>query len=127
LAEAQAAIGNRLALGTIVEAEALARHSGALYGLAEVQRREGIVMRKLRPDDAAVAEAAFRRALETAQSQAARFWELRAARDLASLLIDQGKQREAADLLGLIHAAFTEGFDTPDLIAAKALLDELDR
>lgn len=30
-----------------------------------------------------------------------------------------------ADLVGSIHSWFTEGFDTPDLVEAKALLDDL--
>ena len=38
---------------------------------------------------------------------------------------EQGKRAEARDLLGPIYNSFTEGFDTPDLKDAKALLDEL--
>jgi predicted ATPase len=38
---------------------------------------------------------------------------------------DQGKRREARDLLALVYGWFTEGFDTLDLKEAKALLDEL--
>jgi hypothetical protein len=37
----------------------------------------------------------------------------------------QGKQHEARKLLGEICDWFTEGFDTPDLKEAKALLEEL--
>ena len=71
------------------------------------------------------AEAAFRRALEIARAQAARSFELRAATGLAQLLRDQGAQREARDLLGPLFGWFREGFDTADLVAAKALLDSL--
>jgi predicted ATPase len=60
-----------------------------------------------------------------AQQQSARFWELRAALDLARLWCDQGKRTEARDLLAPIYGWFTEGFDTPVLQDAKALLDEL--
>ena len=43
---------------------------------------------------------------------------------LARLLRDQGKRAEASDRLARIYAWFTEGFDTRDLIDAKAMLDE---
>lgn len=125
LAEAQAAAGNILALETIAASEELARRSGALYELAEIQRREGVILQRLRPGEGAAAEAAFRRALATARSQNARFWELRAARGLARLLGERGERRQAADLLAPVHDGFTEGFDLPDLRQAKALLDEL--
>ena len=52
-------------------------------------------------------------------------WELRAATSLARLWRDQGRTREAHDLLAPIYGWFTEGFDTSDLKDAKALLDEL--
>src|SRR5882724_7889515 len=65
------------------------------------------------------------RALRTAQKQGARLWELRAATSLARLWCDQGKRTDARDLLAPIYRCFTEGFDTPDLKEAKALLEEL--
>jgi predicted ATPase len=52
-------------------------------------------------------------------------WELRAATSLACLWRDQGKRTEARELLAPIYNWFTEGFDTPVLQDAKALLDEL--
>jgi predicted ATPase len=50
---------------------------------------------------------------------------LRAAASLARLRRDQGRRAEARDLLAPVYGWFTEGFDTPDLKEAKALLDEL--
>ena len=44
---------------------------------------------------------------------------------MARLRRDQGKLNEARDLLAPVYGWFTEGFDTPDLKQAKALLDEL--
>ena len=44
---------------------------------------------------------------------------------LSRLWQDQAKPREASQLLAPIHDWFTEGFDTADLIDAKALLNEL--
>jgi predicted ATPase len=50
---------------------------------------------------------------------------LRAAVNLARLLADQGWRDEAREALAPIYGWFTEGFDTPDLREAKALLDGL--
>jgi predicted ATPase len=71
------------------------------------------------------AEDSFRLAVTVAQQQNAKFWELRAATSLARLWRDQGKRAEASDLLAPIYGWFTEGFDTPVLQDAKALLDQL--
>jgi predicted ATPase len=55
----------------------------------------------------------------------AKSWELRAAIDLARLWQGQGKTDQATELLAGVYGWFTEGFDTPDLKEAKALLDQL--
>ena len=52
--------------------------------------------------------------------------ELRAATRLARLWQRQGKVAEARTILGDLYGWFTEGFDTPDLRDARALLDSLD-
>ena len=44
---------------------------------------------------------------------------------LARLWAEAGRAAEARELLAPIYGWFTEGFDTPDLVEAKALLDEL--
>ena len=44
---------------------------------------------------------------------------------LSRLWKEQGKQEEARQMLAKIYDWFSEGFDTPDLIEAKALLEEL--
>ncbi len=67
----------------------------------------------------------FNKAIEIAQSQQAKSWELRASVSLARLWQSQGKNEEALTMLSEIYDWFTEGFDTHDLIEAKALLDEL--
>jgi predicted ATPase len=71
------------------------------------------------------AEALFGQALEIARRQEAKTFELRTATSLARLWQRQGKRAAARALLAPLTAWFTEGFDTPDLIDAKALLDEL--
>jgi predicted ATPase len=74
---------------------------------------------------AAAAEDHFRRALDWARRQGALSWELRAATSLARLLRDRGRSVDAIAVLQSAYDRFTEGFDTADLKAAKALLDAL--
>jgi predicted ATPase len=71
------------------------------------------------------AEGYFLKAINIAQHQQAKSWELRASTSLARLWQQQGKQKEAHSLLADIYGWFTEGFDTKDLQEAKALLAEL--
>ena len=51
--------------------------------------------------------------------------ELRACTSLAYLWLDQGKRNDARDLVEPTYSWFTEGFDTPGLKQAKALLHNL--
>ena len=44
---------------------------------------------------------------------------------MARIWRGQGKRDEARELLAPVYGWFTEGFDTADLIAAKALLEQL--
>jgi predicted ATPase len=64
-------------------------------------------------------------AIDVAQAQCAKGWELRTTILTARLWCEQGKRTEARDLLAPMYSWFTEGFDTLDLKEAKALLDEL--
>ncbi len=77
-------------------------------------------------DNAAEAESCFRQAIAIAQNQSAKSWELRTATSLARLWQSQGKRDEARELLAPVYSWFTEGFDTADLIEAKAFLVELE-
>ena len=67
-------------------------------------------------------ELEFERSLSLARRQGARAWELRASVSLARLVAD-GKAARVRRVLGPVYEGFTEGFDTPDLEEAKALLD----
>jgi len=75
--------------------------------------------------DRIMAEESYRQALAIATQQGARTFELRGATVLARLWRDEGKRTEARNLLAPVYNWFTEGFDTPVLMEAKALLDEL--
>jgi class 3 adenylate cyclase/predicted ATPase len=91
----------------------------------EVNRIAGELALMAPAPDPAKAEAYFERALDVARAQQAKSWELRTAMSMARLRRDQGKQREAHDLLASIYGWFTEGFDTLELKQAKALLGSL--
>jgi class 3 adenylate cyclase/predicted ATPase len=101
-----------------------ANETGVRSWDAEFYRLRGELLLARDPTDAD-AESAFHRAIDTARAQNAKSWELRAALSLSLLWRGHGKRDEASQFLSGIYGWFTEGFDTPDLRAAKALLDEL--
>jgi predicted ATPase len=72
------------------------------------------------------AEKNYLASLDWAREQQAKSWELRTSTSLARLWQGQGKRKEAHKLLAPIYNWFTEGFDTADLIDAKALLAQLE-
>jgi Tetratricopeptide repeat len=118
-------------LGTLIEelvgSEAIRRAETGQAGwcAAEILRAKGAVALKQDASNAIAAEGLFRRSLDVARQQGALSWELRSAMSAARLLQTQGRVSEARDLLSPIHARFTEGFGTADLIAAGRLLDDL--
>jgi predicted ATPase len=67
----------------------------------------------------------FRQAIELSRRRLAKSWELRAVMSLSRLWQRQGKREEARKILEEVYSWFTEGFATPDLIEAKALLEDL--
>ena len=110
-------------LATLDEALA-AQATGQRLVEAELYRLRGsLVLQMGRPQ--AEVETWLRRALDVARRQEAKSLELRAAMSLSRLRQQQGKRKEAHDLLAEVYAWFTEGFDTADLQEAKALLEEL--
>jgi tetratricopeptide (TPR) repeat protein len=92
---------------------------------AEFHRIRAGLLRGGNAEERGAAEADLRRAIEIARGQAALSLELRAARDLGSMLSERGERRQATDLLAPVYARFTEGFDTADLLETKALLEAL--
>jgi predicted ATPase len=110
-------------LKTLDRAEALIKKTGSKWCAAEVHRLRGdLQLARTAKSDA---EISYQQALEIARSQDAKLWEIRAATSLGGLWHDQGKSQKARDPLAPVYNWFTEGFDTPDLMDAKALLEEL--
>ena len=105
------------------EALEIVERIGVRWLEAELNRHKGQLL--LRQGHFEAAEELYRKALSIAAEQGAKLWELRAAASLARLRRDQGRRADAHDLLAPVYDWFTEGFDTPDLKEAKALLDEL--
>jgi predicted ATPase len=112
-------------LRVLSEALALGDKTGERWCEAELHRLKGELLLQQSPDNQTEAESCFQKALDVSRNQQAKLWELRASTSLARLWREQGKRQEAYNLLGPVYHWFTEGFDTADLIDAKALLDEL--
>ncbi|HEY5866596.1 MAG TPA: AAA family ATPase [Candidatus Tectomicrobia bacterium] len=107
------------------EARIRADTTGNAHALAERHRLQGEFLLALAAAHASEAETCFHEALAVAQHQQAKALELRAAMSLARLWQRQGKHAEASACLAPVYAWFTEGFDTPDLQEAQALLSAL--
>jgi tetratricopeptide (TPR) repeat protein len=105
----------------LVKSERTGRH----HDVSDLLRLKGEALLKLDQSAGAEAENCYRKAIEIARCQSAKWWELRATISLARLLRDTDRRDEARGTLTNIYRWFTEGFDTPDLKDAKAVLDEL--
>jgi class 3 adenylate cyclase/predicted ATPase len=111
------------ALAHLAEARDLAEETEERWFQAETLRLRGEVL--LATGDPEAAEASYREAMAIAQLQSAKLWELCAAMSLARLWRDQGKCTAGHELLAPIFGWFGEGFGTPVLQEARALLEEL--
>ena len=112
-------------LAAVDESLSEMQKTGARYYEAELHRLRGELKLRKHQDDVQTAERLYREAVEIAERQGAKSWELRATMSLARLLRDTNRRREACSMLADIYGWFTEGFDTADLKDAKALLDDL--
>jgi len=136
-------------LGAVAEALVVVDKTGERYYEAELYRLKGELVlqsgvrsqnksRQVRSPGSEVtniqppipslyseAEECFHKAVEIARKQQAKSLELRAVMSLSRLWQQQGKQKEAHQMLAEIYGWFTEGFDTKDLQEAKGLLGEL--
>ncbi|MCB0210551.1 MAG: AAA family ATPase [Anaerolineae bacterium] len=112
-------------LKTVDKALTEMEHLGGHFLAAEMYRLKGLCLLALSDEHQAEAEGCFQQALTIARQQQAKSLELRAATALARLWQQQGRIEQAYSLLAEVYGWFTEGFDTPDLRAAKKLLDQL--
>lgn len=124
---------------TLDEALALVEQTNARSNEAEMHRLRGELLLKAEggrmkdeggracPErsEGMKAEDCFQQAIAVARRQQARSWELRATMSLARLWQRQGRAEEAQATLAEAYDWFTEGFNTPDLVEARALLAEL--
>jgi predicted ATPase/DNA-binding SARP family transcriptional activator len=110
-------------LAILDEGLAMIEKTDERYWEAEHHRVRATLLHKQGDEDGA--EASLHKAIDVARRQKAKSWELRAATDLARLWQAQGKTEEARKLLAPVYDWFTEGFDTPDLVAAQELLEGL--
>jgi len=132
LVEAHGKVGQvEEGLTVLAEALALVDKTGQRVREAGLYRLKGELTLKqsgVRGPESEVqkeAEACFHKAIAIARKQSAKSWELRASTSLACLWQEQGRKREAHEMLAEIYNWFTEGFDTKDLQEAKLLLDSL--
>jgi predicted ATPase/TolB-like protein/tetratricopeptide (TPR) repeat protein len=126
-AEASGRVGE-VAQGLAAIEEALARSEGTEghWFTAELLRIKGeLVLLEGAQNSVDAAQDHFLKALDLARHQNVLSWELRAATSLAGLWRDQGRGEDAYDLLAPVYDRFTEGFETADLRAAKALIDQI--
>jgi predicted ATPase len=101
--------------------------TGECFHAAELHRLQGELLLRQEPARAAdrEAEECFRRALTVARTQQAKSLELRAAMSLTRLYQQHNRQAEVVPMLTDCYGWFTEGFETPDLQEARALLDQI--
>ena len=111
------------ALALLDDALTLVERTGGLWLAAELNRCKGQLV--LQRGNTEAAEELYRKARSTAAEQGAKLWELRAAVSLARLRRDQNRRAEGRNLLAPVYNWFIEGFETPDLKEAQAVLDTL--
>jgi predicted ATPase len=113
------------ALRALDEGLALAEKNDDRSQEAELHRLKGELLLAESPDQVAAADRRFQQALATARRQQDKAWELRATMSLARLWQRQGRRGEARAALAAVYGTYTEGFRTPDLVDAAALLEAL--
>ena len=124
LAEGLAATGAvSEALGTLERAIEESERRGGNRALPELLRLKGVILASHSPTDAREVDATLSSAIELARRQGALAWELRATTALAQERLRRGQAADVLDDLSEVYAQFTEGFETPDLQAARNLLE----
>ena len=126
LGEAYAQAGRfEEAFAALDEALAVVDKNDDRFQEAELHRLKGELHLAASADQGAEAEVCFQRAIDIARRQQSKAWELRATMSLARLWQRQGRREEAQAALAAVYGGYTEGFTTPDLVDARALLESL--
>ena len=113
------------AFAALNEALAVVDKNDDRFHEAELHRLKGELLLAATADQGVEAEVSFRRAIDIARRQQSKSWELRATMSLARLWQRQGRREEAQAALAAVYGSYTEGFTTPDLVDARALLESL--
>jgi predicted ATPase/class 3 adenylate cyclase len=109
-------------LALIDEAMGLVTEEDFLYG--EFALLKGDLL--LASGDAEGAEALFEKVVRVTGKPGLRIPQLRAATRLTRVRRATGRQPDGSDTLREVYETFSEGFDMPDLVDARAELDEVD-
>ncbi|MCY1262635.1 TOMM system kinase/cyclase fusion protein [compost metagenome] len=115
-------------LDAVTDALAMVNRTGEHFYEAELYRLKGTLTLQCPGEDRQdssvqqEAQACFQKAISVARQQGAKSLELRATMSLAQLWETRDKEA-ARQMLADIYSFFTEGFDSVDLLQAKALLD----
>jgi predicted ATPase len=115
--------------GDVIGASALLDRAAELVRRTGEQWCEPEILRlqaRFSARDPSETVACLQSSLTRAREQGAKLWELRSATSLASLWCEQGQHAAARELLEPVYASYSEGLTTSDLVAARALLDQLD-
>ncbi len=113
-------------LGAVERGLEQARRTGELWIEAELCRMRGELLLAQAEGNPEPALAVFQEAIEIAQRQQAKAWELRATLSECRLLKRHGNPKQAREELIQLYNWFTEGLETPDLQDARVLIAELE-
>jgi predicted ATPase/DNA-binding winged helix-turn-helix (wHTH) protein len=125
LAEGLAGVGHVTeAIAAVDRALTRVERGGDLWYLAELVRLKGeFLLQEAGDQSIPAAEKCFVRALDVARQQGALFWELRSALSLARLKVRRSRPDDVRPILAPVYDRFTEGFETADMRATRAMLE----
>ncbi len=107
------------------EARRFMEPEGEVYWHPELYRLRGRLAVMVAPDETQAAVAEYERAIAIAREQKTRLLELRAATALARLLLERGDGARAKAVICPVYECFSGGFDKPDLLDARALVEAI--
>jgi len=100
-----------------------AEELGDLFHLADMYRIKGDIFTRRGPEGRDDALACYARAVELARDQGALLWELKAELARTRLAIQSGPAPAAVSRLAAVFVAFSEGFESRDMMTARAMID----